>query len=471
MRDPSERKTLIPQPRSIRFAPSRAVAAALSLVLLALSACSPAASATPTPSTATPVPPTPTATPTPTNEPTRPSGIVTIWLDWGPAEMQALERIVDNYREMNPGAEFQISYHPPQSLRTDFESTVADGDELPSLLLGPASWGDALYESGALRDVGGSLIPDQRRSVHPYAWKQVDRNGAVIGLPLELKGTVLYRNVRLASAPAQSVAELVEAARAVRATGAVGASFDLGFNQSAPMIRTCKGELRTESDVDPVARPIGLCWLRLLDRLGQAGPVTFNTDEDLTRFEEGQSAWMLESTDKILELQAAIGDSNLEIDPWPMYQPTGEQLFGYVWTENGYFPAAVDDADFEAAWSFAVYLLAPDNQRLMGDARGVRHLPVLQNATLDDRLLAEARAILLSGSPLPDQRLLEDIIGGLSTAVRLTVSQGGDPELALDLALGQIREARIPTPTPTATQAPTLTPTPSQTPLPTPPPG
>lgn len=471
MRDPTGQKTPQQRLRSIRLEPIQLRLAAWALLVLVLSACGPAATATAVPSTATPTEPVPTATPEATSEPTRPSGIISIWLDWGPAEMQALERIVDRYREMNPGVEFRISYHRPDVLRSDFESAVANGDELPTLLLGPASWGDALYGSGALRDLSGSLLPDQRQAIHPFAWAQVDRNGSVIGLPFELKGTVLYRNVRLVSASAQSVDDLVEAARAVRATGAAGAILDLGFDRSAPMIRTCKGELHTEKDVDPLTRPIGLCWLRLLNRLGQTGPVTFNSDDDLASFEEGQSAWMLGSTDRILELQEAIGEGNLEIDPWPIYQPTGEQLFGYVWTENGYFPAGVDDADFEATWSFAVYLLAPENQRLMGDAQGVRHLPVLQDVTLDDRLLAEARAILLSGLPLPDQRLIEDIKGGLSTAVRLTVGQGGDPELALELALGQIREARIPTPTPTSTPAPTVTPTPSLTPPPTPPPG
>ncbi|MGA9531318.1 MAG: extracellular solute-binding protein [Anaerolineales bacterium] len=471
MRDPIDRKTFAQRLQSIRPKPLRAGAVALAVVLLSLSACSPLASPTSVPGTATPTEPPPTSTATPTKEPVAPSGAISIWLDWGPAEMLALERIVDHYRGMNPGVEFRISYHRPESLRADFEAAIAAGDELPSLLLGPSSWGDALFETGGLRDVGGSLLPEQRQAIHPFAWSQVDRGEVVVGLPLGLNGTVLYRNVQLASVSAQSVGDLVEAANDARLTGAVGASLDLGFNQSAPMIRTCKGELHTEQDVDPVTRPIGLCWLRLLSRLGQAGPVTFNTDEDLVGFEDGKSAWLLESTDKILELQDAIGESNLEIDPWPIYQPTGEQLYGYVWTENGYFPTAVNDADFEATWSFAVYLLAPDNQRLLGDAQGVRHLPVLQSVTLDDQLLAEARAILLSGSPLPDQRLVADIVGGLSTAIRLSVGQGGDPELALELALGQIREARIPTPTPTFTPAPTITPTPSLTPPPTPPPG
>lgn len=471
MRKPSERNAPTSPSWSRRLGPLATRLTAVALLAAVAASCAPVAPTTPIPPTATPTQPTTTPTAAPSREPTESAGVIDLWLDWGPAEMQALERIVDNYREMNPGVEFRISYHRPESLRPDFEAAVEAGEQQPSMFLGPASWGDDLFEAGAIRDVSGRLLSDQRQAVHPYAWTQVDRGNAVIGLPIELKGTVLYRNVELASSSAPSVAGLVDAAREARSVGAVGASFDFGFNQSGPMIRTCKGELRTELDVDPITKPIGLCWLRLLSRLGQAGPVTFNTDEDLTSFSDGQSAWLLDTTDRILELQGAIGEANLEIDPWPIYQPTGEQLYGYVWTDNAYFPTASDDVDFEATWSFALFLLAPENQRLLGDAQGVRHIPVLQNVTLDDRLLAEARATLLSGIPLPDQRLIEDIVGGLSTAVRLAVGQGGDPELALELALSKIREARIPTPTPTFTPAPTLTPTPSQTPLPTPPPG
>lgn len=397
-------------------------------------------------------------------------GVVTLWLNWNPDEMRALEGIIEAYQSMHPGARFRLVYFPPGQLRPALDGEI-EPDAQPSLVFGPSDWGDQLLADGIVRDVSQVILPELRESLHPFALAQVERNESLVGLPLELQGTVLYRNRNLAAEPANTVARMVEASQQARLEGSQGSSFDLGFRNAAPMVRTCRGQIVSDPEVVPIDQPAGLCWLRLLDRLGRAGPVTFDSAEDLNLFQAGETLWLLDSTSQMIPLQQVLGEDVLTIDPWPLYEATGESLLGSVWTENAYFFSQSSDQDFEAAWSFASYLLAPDNQLSMAQARGVGHLPALADVELDDPLLMQASRALDTGIPQANLAVDEQVRRELFTAVRLVVADGGDPELALGLALEEIRQARIPTSTPTSTPTATLSPTPSNTPIPTPPPG
>ena len=442
-------------------------------LLLLLTACGqPAQTSTPDPtSTATAAATATTTQAGPAGSPTPAiGGTVRLWLDWNPAELEALESVINSYRQIHPGTKFELIYLPSDRLRPAFETAAANG-EGPSLLVGPSSWGLVMHEAGLLRDVGPLVLPELADAVHRLAWQQVALGDLVAGLPFELRGTVLYRNTLIAAQPADTVEALLNEAAEARLTGLAGAVLDLGFDRAAPFLHTCKGQLVTDERVDPIERPAGLCWLRLLDRLGSAGRPTLNTDEDRQAFAAGDSVWLIDSTEAMNELMTALGEGAIAIDRWPLYEATGEALSGYVWTENLYFPAAASDGDFEAAWSFAVYLLSPEVQRRLSENPAVRHLPVIPAVEPADALLLQAARAFDMGQRLPDPRPLEDIVPHLSTAIRLVVSQGGDPELALELALEEIRKARIPTATPTRTPAPTLTPTTTPTAPPTPPPG
>jgi ABC-type glycerol-3-phosphate transport system substrate-binding protein len=398
------------------------------------------------------------------------AGTVTLWLDWGPDKLAALERILDSYREIHPGARFRVVFVPEEELESRFAG-LAETEPGPSLIIASSRVGPEWYEAGLLRSVSEVLPPDQEDAIHPVAWSQVEYGQEIIALPFELQGTVLIRNAELAPYAADTVEAMLEQAESLRAQGLDGASLDLGFERAAPLLRTCKGELESDESVDPILRPAGLCWLRLLNRMASAGSVTFNSLDDEALFQAGKSAWLLADSRLLGALAAELGEENLRVDLWPLYQATGESLAGYAWTENLYFPAATAEEDFEASWSLAIFLLAAENQRLLSEARGVQHIPVLSSVVLEDPLLQGARRGLEIGLPLPDFRPLQDIARELGTAVRLVAGQGGDPELALELSLDEIRKARIPTATPTRTPAPTLTATPSATPPPTPPPG
>jgi hypothetical protein len=397
-------------------------------------------------------------------------GEVTLWLDWDPAELRVLERIIKEYQVLHPGSRFRVIYFPADQLEGALLEEI-EPEAMPSLVLGPSNWAAGLEKAGFLRDVSQVILPDLRQALHPFALAQVERQSMMVGLPIELKGTVLYRNRQLSEEPANTLERMVELSQQALLEGGQGSSFDLGFRRAAPLVRTCRGDILSDPEVVPISQPAGLCWLRLLDRLGRAGPVTFDSDDDLELFAAGETLWLLDSTDQIVALESALGEENVTIDPWPLYEATGESMLGSVWTENAYFPSQATDQDFEAAWSFATYLLVPENQQMMSQARGVRHLPAIASIELQEPLLQQAGRALDTGVAETELAVDEQVSRELFTAIRLVVADGGDPELALGLALEEIRQARIPTATPTRTPSPTLSPTPSNTPVPTPPPG
>ncbi len=443
----------------------------LLLIALAFAGCGAPPTASP-PAILPTEPPAATMTPSPTplRSPTPSStlqGTVTIWLDWSPAELAGLQEAIQRFRQAHPRVEFELVYVPTNALRDTFEEAAAVGGG-PTLLFGPADWGPSLFLTDRIQDPSGSLLPGLRETLHPLAWSQVSYRGITVGLPLEFHGVVLYRNASLAPETPDSVEELVEQAAALRGGDLVGAALDFGFLFSGAQLSPCGSRFFDSAGQFILPGDEGICWLNLLRTLSGSGPSVFNTEEDLDFFLAGRSAWLIDTTHRLDAIRQALGESVAQIDPWPLYPPSGGVLTGYVWTENVYFNAASRGPDLEAAVAFATFLLLPDTQRLLSDAGGARHLPVLLDLEIDDLLLARALQVLRGGQPRPLALDLDAYRSPLLTAVRLVVGGGGEPELALQLAIQEILSGTgTPTPTASATRTPSATPTPSSTPTPT----
>ncbi len=421
----------------------------------------------PTESPAATMIPSPTAPRSPTPSSSL-QGTVAIWLDWSPAELAGLQQAIQRFRQAHPRVEFELVYVPSDGLRPAFEEAAAVG-EGPTLLFGPAEWGPGLFLAERIQDPSGSLLPGLRETLHPLAWSQVSYRGITVGLPLEFHGVVLYRNASLAPETPDSVEELVEQAAALRGGDLVGAALDFGFLFSGAQLSPCESRFFDSAGQFILPGDEGICWLNLLRTLGGSGPSVFNSDEDLNFFLAGRSAWLIDTTHRLDAIRQALGNTVAQIDPWPLYPPSGGVLTGYVWSENVYFNAAARGPDLEAAVAFVTFLLLPDTQRLLSDPAGARHLPVALDLEIDDPLLARALQVVRGGQPRPLALDLDAYRSPLLTAVRLVVAGGGEPELALQLAVQEILSGTgTPTPTASATRTPSSTPTPTRTLTPSP---
>jgi ABC-type glycerol-3-phosphate transport system substrate-binding protein len=427
------------------YAPVPNAAGIALLAALTVAACTSRPSsatriASPSPSTAA----VPTAAaPQATNTPPAASslkGNVVIWLAWSPQEMAALSDLVAAFQAHNPGVRFSLTYIRPGDLRSRLEAAV-NGGGAPTVFFGPSQWGPALLAAGAIQDVGARVLPELQDSMRPLAWSQVAYGQTVLGLPLEMQGEILYRNVVLQPEPAATVFDLVKWAKVGTDRFADSVPLDLGFAHTGGFLATCGGTFGLPSGDPGADERAGVCWLTLLTRLRGFGPLVFNMDKDVASFSMGHSPWLIESTQLQPELAKAVGAKGLAIDPWPIYEPTGQRLRGFVWTENAYFVRSLPAEDLEASWAFVISLLSPEAQSRFADALGSRHLPVLRSVTPPDATLARIQEVLDQGVAEPLVPDLSLYAVPLERAILAVTGQGTDPAVAYQRALDTIQSS------------------------------
>jgi ABC-type glycerol-3-phosphate transport system substrate-binding protein len=420
------------------------IASKLSLGIIVLqlgvAACT-TATTLPTPSTEVPLAPSPpalTATPPSEQEQSNASEVlISVWLSWKPAGVRAFNELIQAFQSRFPQVMFSVSYVPAEGLRSAIEEAATSG-ALPSVFLAPSIWGPELMQAGIIFDVSEQPTDELEAVIHPLAWSQTTSAGQMLGLPVQMHGNVLYRNRGLVSVPAATVEGLVATAQTFRGTTNVGQSLDFGFDAVGPFSLACGGALIQQSAPPDLETDVAPCWLRLLRELSLAGPVGFNTQEDFMRFEAGEAGWLIESTERYDDFRTALGSDAVAVDPWPVYQSTGEPLAGFVWTENAYFTTALQEDEFSMAWAFVTSLLSAQSQAALSNPTGASNLPVHAATVPLVGPPAQMRAAILGGTALPlwspDPRYME----ALERAARAVSVQGAEVETALRRAIDEL---------------------------------
>jgi ABC-type glycerol-3-phosphate transport system substrate-binding protein len=417
------------------LAARRGRAAAL-LAALALSACRAEVPVVATP----PEIPSPAPSPTPLTTTVVPAGDglrgrVVIWMDWSPAETSWLSGLLAQFQERHPNVELSLRYVPTGTYREVLrvEALEADG---PTILFAPSSWATELYDAGLTQEVTERVSPELRASLLPIAWSQVEDGERVLGLPIELHGMLLYRNPALMPEGAPSVEEMRSLADGMpRGTGLV---LDLGMQTSMPFMSACGGTLMLVDSKLQVEESVGVCWLRLLQRMAAIGRIGSNPQADLEAFEAGDAGWLVESTEHLPRIELALGQP-AALDDWPLYGETGKPLSGYTWTLNAHLRSGLSVEDAEASWAFLQWMLSPQAQLERSRLAGVIHLPVLAEVEGLSGTANRARALLAANTPLPLARGLAGFVEPLERAARLVAPQSGVPLTAWRRAMETLR--------------------------------
>ena len=354
---------------------------------------------------------------------------ITLWHPWRRSQAQALARVIASFQERQPGIQVDARYVPFDDLRAAYEAAAASG-EGPMLLLGVAEWGPSLYDAGWLADVTGLTSAPLLASIDPVALEAVTYRGALIGLPHGLEGVVLYRNrAIMADAPA-TMEELIASSQAATEGEVVGANLERGFFFSGAHLEGIGGELMDGEGNPQFNSEKGVEWVELLQSFEEAGPVEYDTDEDLARFEGRQAGLIIDWTRNISRLAEAVGEENLAIDPWPAVGEEG-RLSGYVQTENLYLSAGAEGAERVAAWAFMAYFLSPEAQALLG---GVGHIPAVVGVEPANPILQQAAIALQGGTAYPVLPEMDAYLKPIDTALRSVFDEGADPAGALQQA-------------------------------------
>jgi maltose-binding protein MalE len=373
-------------------------------------------------------------------------GKVHVWLDWHPQDMARMVELASGYQELYPGVDLRLSYVSAETLREDLTAAREAGEQ-PTMVIASPSVGADLLEGGTLLDLSERVPPELLDELHPGAIAQLRSGDILFGLPVDLEAIVLYRNRLIIPDPADTVQNLVTRAKAATGIKRSGAYLDFGFPMSGGYAAACGGLLLTSENPTAFDGPIGVCWMTLLKRMSQAGKVGFNTDEDIAQFKAGRVGWVVESTARMWELAAAVGEANLAIDSWPEHAETGTPLAGFLSSRNLFLDGSLRGGDLEATWAFAVYLLAPDAQRLLATRADVQRLPALLFSGLEDSLPESARLASQTAVPVPLLYDLRPYARALERAASAVIYSGGLPDLALRRAVVEIR-AGAPTSTP-----------------------
>ena len=398
----------------------------LVLVSLLASACAPAATPTPVPPTATPVPTkeAPTATPAPKGV----TGSITLWHAWKETEIEALNEVIAAFQDENPDVKFDVLYVPFDDLRGKYETAAATGGG-PTVLIGAADWGPALYDAELVADVSGFATTEFLRTINAAALGAVKYKGALIGLPQTIKGVVMYRNKTIIPNAPATFDDLVAAAKAATQGDVVGADLEYGFFFAAAHLHGVGGLLMNDKGDPLFNNEKGVAWLNLLNSFKEAGPTEYYTDNDVNLFKAGKAGIVIDGTWNMTGLAEAIGADNLAIDPWP------KPLSGYVQTENIYLSANASGDDQTASWKFMEFFLSPEAQALLIKAG---HIPAVAGVEIADPLLKQAVEAFAGGTAFPVIPEMGAYWGPMDTALKSVFDEGADPAAALQQAYNTI---------------------------------
>ncbi len=412
---------------------SKKIWSLFSLLLIAamlLTACG--GQATPAPTQPPAEQPAATEAPMVTEAPSI-SGTIKLWHSLKEGEIEGLTAATDKFQAENPGVTFDMLFVPFDDLRAKYETAVASG-EGPCLLIGAADWGPSFYNAELVKDVSQLADLAFLQGINQAALASVRYRDAIIGLPLGLKGVVLYRNASIVPEAPTDFDDLVAKAKAATSGDVVGADLERGFFFSAGHLAGQGGQLMDSNGNPTFNDEKGVAWLNLLNRFTEAGPAEYYTDNDVNLFKSGKAGMIIDGTWNLNDLAAAIGEDNLQIDPWP------KGMSGYVQNDNIYLGANTTDDNLAACWGFMQSILTPESQALVAE-NNKGFIPAALGVSVPDRLRQQAVAAFEGGTAFPVIPEMGAYWGPMDTALKSVFDENGDPAFALAQAENSINAA------------------------------
>jgi arabinogalactan oligomer / maltooligosaccharide transport system substrate-binding protein len=397
----------------------------LLIAVLALAACTPAA---------TPTPDEP-ATGGEGGEAMDLSGTITIWHALKELEAEAFNGVVASFQEAYPDVTFDILYVPDTDLRGKFETAAATGGG-PTMLVGFADWGPAFYDASLVADLSGMASADFLAGINQAALDSVEYNSALVGLPLGIKGVVMYRNTSIVPEAPTSVDDLIAKAQAATQGDVVGAYLERGPFFVFGHLHAQGGQLMTAEGDPAFNTDAGVAWLTMLNSFTEAGPAEFNADNDVNLFKAGKAGIIIDGTWNLQSLAESIGEDNLKVDPWPV------GLAGYVQNDNLYMSANAEGANKDATWAFMQYVLSQEAQAEVA-AINIGFFPAALGVDVPDRLRQEVVTAFGAGVAFPVIPEMNAYWGPMETALKTVFDEAGDPAASLATAEESVNAAIV----------------------------
>ncbi|MHC1740887.1 MAG: extracellular solute-binding protein [Anaerolineaceae bacterium] len=408
------------------------------IAAFALSACAtPTAAPTAAPATQAPVA---TAAPTVAPEPVV-KGKVVIWHSKKTEETNSLNAIIDAFKVMYPDVTVEALFVPDADLRNKFETAVSSGSG-PTVLIGAADWGPASFDSQLVQDIKPMLTAGLLDTLNGAAVGSVEYKDAVVGLPINLKGVVMYRNSAIVAEAAKDLPDLLAKAKAANNGDVVGLDFETGLFFSAAHLYALGGTLMDPTTGEPKFNDEkGVAWLNAIKSVKDAGfPVENNNDNDANLFKAGKAGVIIDGTWNAKAFSDAIGAANLVIDPWPA------GLSGFVQNDNIYLTTTATGDDAIASEKFMEFFVSIDAQKMWADAGTTDKpmaagIPVVLGIEVTDPITKMEVAAFAGGTAFPVIPQMSAYWDPVNNAVLGVLDKGTDPAAALAEAFATVTTA------------------------------
>ena len=363
-----------------------------------------------------------------------PGSIVTIWHGVLETEILTLREIVNSFQSQHPEIQINLEYIPYDDLYSRYTEAVNSGQG-PSLMLGAGEWGLSLYLDGMVADLKRFKSSALMSEIIPPAAEAVTYKEALFGLPITAEGIVMFRNSKLIPTTPRTFEGLTSISQAATRGENVGAYLERGELFALPQLTACGGVLMLDDGYPTFNNQAGLCWIDLLRSFEEAGPVSFNGNDDLNRFVDGNVGIIFAGTWNIGMLSEALGE-NLAIDPWPQYDQ--HNLSGYVWSENIYLNPILEETDGIEAILVMEYLLSSESQCAFAN---LGLIPIRMNLEDITPLTSQAIQSLSEGVPYRSHPIMETYLDVFNDTLRAVYNQEVSPSDALQMASDRIIKA------------------------------
>lgn len=355
-------------------------------------------------------------------------GTISLWHSWKTTEVPFLNQVVSAFQAEHPDVQLDILYVHIDDLPDKFINAVSAGGG-PTILIGASDWGSRFYNSGLTVDISQKASAQFLGTINSAALDAARYKGALIGLPDQMKGVLIFRNLAIMPEAPTTWNDLVSRAQGVTRDEVVGAHLEYGFFFSIAHLHGMGGRLMDQDGNPAFNNAKGLEWINLLKSFKEVGPTEYYSDSDVDRFKAGKAGIIIDGSWNASSLAEAIGPGNLAIDPWPAYGDG--HLSGYVQVENLYLNSNASAHEQELAWKFMEFFLSPEMQSL---SAGVDHIPVTTSAQVSNRLMSQMMRAMARGTGFPALPELAAYWMPMDTALKSILNDGQDPVVALQQA-------------------------------------
>ena len=378
--------------------------------------------------------PTTVIKPTATEEPQKTEEIIielpctiSLWHSFNQDEIESLLEISEAYKELYPDVEFDFMFNPNFDILNKFEDAAASGGG-PSILIGSGEWGPAMFDNSYVQDISELADEELLTLVNDAALKAVTHKEALIGLPLNVKGVLPYRNVSIMPEAPETFSEMIEQAQSATLGENIGAYLGYGLYYSGGHLEAIGGSLM-DADGNPAFNDAkGIEWVEMLKRFKEAGPVELNNENSQNLFREGRVGILIDDLSVAPDLVDVLGTNNLMIDNWPT------DMAGYIRSDVIFLNANLSGHDLDCGWNFMNYLLSNDAQELFSDPSKAGFIPAVKGVDLSDPVQRQAAAAFSDGTAMPVVPEMDAYWEPLNFALQSVVEFEVDPVEALSAA-------------------------------------